>query len=115
VRESDERGRHTTRHRQLVLLPDGAMVIDSPGMRELQLWDGSEGVEAAFEDIEALAEACRFRDCAHRSEPGCAVRRAVQEGTLAAARLEGYLKLADERRHLEEKLEEKRWAEKDRK
>lgn len=112
VRESDERGRHTTRHRQLVLLPSGAMVIDSPGMRELQLWDAAEGVEAAFEDIDALAGDCRFRDCTHRSEPGCAVRRAVEEGRLPASRLHGYVKLADERRELEQKLEEKRWVEK---
>jgi ribosome biogenesis GTPase / thiamine phosphate phosphatase len=112
VRESDERGRHTTRHRQLVLLPDGAMVIDSPGMRELQLWDGAEGFSATFDDIEALARSCRFRDCTHRSEPACAVRAAVEQGDLPSSRLEAYLKLADERRQLEERLEEKRWERK---
>jgi len=109
VREADDRGRHTTRHRQLVLLPDGAMVIDSPGMRELQLWDASDGFTTTFEDIEALAPGCRFRDCTHRSEPDCAVRQAVERGELPASRLEGYLKLADERRHLEARIEEKRW------
>ena len=108
VREQDERGRHTTRHRQLVLLPNGSMLIDSPGMRELQLWDASEGFSAAFEDIEALAQVCRFRDCTHRTEPGCAVRRAVESGTMPAGRLDSYVKLAEERRQLEERLEEKR-------
>lgn len=108
VREHDERGRHTTRHRQLVRLPNGAMLIDSPGMRELQLWEASEGFNAVFEDVHALAERCRFRDCAHRSEPGCAVREAVSAGNLPASRLEGYLKLAEEQRQLEERLEEKR-------
>jgi ribosome biogenesis GTPase len=109
VRESDSRGRHTTRHRQLVLLPSGAMVIDSPGMRELQLWDSAEGVSETFDDIDALAVNCRFRDCTHRSEPGCAVREAVERGDLPAARLESYVKLEGERRALEEKQEEKRW------
>lgn len=112
VRESDERGRHTTRHRELVLLPTGAMVVDSPGMRELQLWEASGGFSATFEDIEVLAEGCRFRDCTHRSEPGCAVRGAVESGVLTAPRLEGYLKLAEERRRLEARMDEKRWREK---
>lgn len=107
VRESDSRGRHTTRHRQLVLLPAGAMVIDTPGMRELQLWDVSEGVSETFEDIEALAPSCRFRDCSHRSEPGCAVRAAVEGGELAAGRLEHYLKLQEERRQLEARQNER--------
>lgn len=112
VRESDDRGRHTTRHRQLVLLPQGAMVIDTPGMRELQLWEASEGFSTTFEDIEALASQCRFRDCTHRSEPGCAVRRAVEAGDLPASRLEGYLKLVEERRQLDEKMQEKEWLKK---
>jgi ribosome biogenesis GTPase len=113
VREHDERGRHTTRHRQLVLLSNGAMLIDSPGMRELQLWEASEGFAAAFEDIEALSEGCRFRDCTHRSEPGCNVRQAVEKDELPASRLVNYLKLADERRQLERRLEEKRWGTRD--
>jgi ribosome biogenesis GTPase len=107
VRESDGRGLHTTRHRQLVLLPTGAMVIDTPGMRELQLWDVSEGVSGTFEDIEALASSCRFRDCRHRAEPNCAVRAGVERGELPAQRLESYLKLQDERRHMEEKYDER--------
>ena len=113
VRESDERGRHTTRHRELVMLPNGAMVIDSPGMRELQLWEPVDGLNATFEDVETLAEQCRFRDCTHRTEPGCGVRRAVERGELAASRLEGYLKLTEERRKLEQRLEEKRWKRRD--
>ncbi len=108
VRESDSRGRHTTRHRQLVLLPGGAMVIDTPGMRELQLWDASEGVSETFEDIEALAPACRFRDCSHRAEPGCAVRAAVERGELPAGRLAHYLKLQEERTEFEKKVKGKR-------
>jgi ribosome biogenesis GTPase len=112
VRQSDERGRHTTRHRQLVRLANGAMVIDSPGMRELQLWEATDGLNVAFDDIEAVAGGCRFRDCTHRSEPGCAVREAVESRVLPPERLEGYLKLAEERRRLEERIEEKRWREK---
>ncbi len=108
VREWDSRGRHTTRHRQLVLLPGGAMLIDSPGMRELQLWEAAEGVSGTFEDIEAVAGACRFRDCEHRSEPGCAVREAVERGDLAGSRLVSYLKLQDERQQIEDRQEEKR-------
>jgi ribosome biogenesis GTPase len=107
VRESDSRGRHTTRHRQLVLLPGGAMVIDTPGIRELQLWDVSGGVTDTFEDVEALAGSCRFRDCGHQGEPGCAVREAVERGELTADRLNSYLKLQDERRHIEDKREER--------
>jgi ribosome biogenesis GTPase len=107
VRESDSRGRHTTRHRQLVLLARGAMVIDTPGMRELQLWEVSDGVSGTFEDVEALAPACKFRDCSHRTEPGCAVRAATERGELEVGRLESYLKLQDERRHFEEKSSER--------
>ncbi len=112
VRESDSRGRHTTRHRQLVLLAGGAMVIDTPGMRELQLWETAEGVSGTFDDVEALAAGCRFRDCTHRTEPGCAARQAVERGDLSASRLDSYLKLQDERRQLEERQEEKRWKDK---
>ena len=110
VRESDSRGRHTTRKRELLLLAEGAMVIDTPGMRELQLWDVGEGVGETFEDVQALAVSCRFRDCGHASEPGCAVRAAVDRGEFPAGRLESYLKLQAERRHIEDKQEEKRRA-----
>jgi ribosome biogenesis GTPase len=91
---ADGTGRHTTTHRELVRLPDGALIIDTPGLRELQFWEGD--VSAAFEDIEALAGQCRFRDCAHTREPGCAVLRAVDEGTLELDRLRSWRKLQRE-------------------
>ena len=100
VREHDDRGMHTTRHRELILLPEGGIVLDTPGLRELQLWESEEGVEATFEDIEALALACYFTDCKHRTEPRCAVRAAVENGTIEAERLENYLKLQRELAHL---------------
>lgn len=96
VRESDSRGRHTTAGRQLVLLPEQGILIDTPGMRELQLWETGEALDGTFGDIEALAEGCRFRDCRHRSEPGCAVVAAVADGSLAPERLQSLHKLADE-------------------
>lgn len=101
VRASDQRGRHTTRHRQLVPLPGGGLLIDTPGMRELQLWTAPETTTTSFEDIDALAPGCHFSDCRHRSEPRCAVRAAVDEGRLDAARLESFHKLQDETRALE--------------
>ena len=85
------RGRHTTTHRQLVFLPNGGFLIDTPGMRELQLWDVGEAVRETFDEIEALAIDCRFTDCRHRDEPRCAVKAAVEDGRLSAARLESYL------------------------
>ena len=96
VRESDSRGRHTTTHRQLICLPSGGLVIDTPGLRELQLWEADEGLEAAFDDVESLAAGCRFADCGHNSEPGCAVLAAISDGRLAASRLESYRKLQKE-------------------
>ena len=92
VREGDSKGRHTTVHRQLILLPGGGLVIDTPGLREMQLAE-SEGIAAVFPEIEARAHECRFRDCAHQSEPGCAVKRAVEEGAIPRERYEHYLKL----------------------
>lgn len=91
IREDDARGRHTTTHRELFMLASGAMVIDTPGMRELGLWDSDDGMSTAFSDIEALFEHCRFSDCTHELEPGCAVRRAREDGTLDAARWAQYL------------------------
>ncbi|SFE22668.1 ribosome biogenesis GTPase [Paenibacillus catalpae] len=96
IRENDARGRHTTTHRELFLLPDGALVMDTPGMRELQLWDAHEGLEQTFSDIEELAAGCRYRDCRHESDPGCAVRQAIANGTLEANRLHNYKKTAKE-------------------
>jgi ribosome biogenesis GTPase / thiamine phosphate phosphatase len=103
VREDDDRGRHTTTSRQMVFLPCGGIVIDTPGMRELQLWDSEEGLSRAFEDIEALAENCKFRNCAHGGEPGCAVEAAILEGLLVAERLENHRKLQAELRYQERK------------
>jgi ribosome biogenesis GTPase len=97
VRTSDSRGRHTTRHRQLIVLPESrGVLIDTPGMRELQLWDVTDASRDAFDDIEALAVDCHFTDCRHRNEPRCAVKSAVADGRLAEDRLASYVKLHDE-------------------
>src|SRR5215813_5439156 len=116
IREHDDRGRHTTRHRELILAPNDSMVLDTPGMRELQLWDVEEGVETAFEDIEELAAQCHFSDCKHQTEPRCAVREALESGALDAARFENYLKLQRELDHLArrqdqlaQRVEKNRW------
>ena len=95
VRSSDDRGRHTTTHRALVALPSGACLIDTPGMRELKP-TGEEDIAESFADIEAFAEHCKFRDCMHAKEPGCAVRAAVERGELDAGRVANFLKLRDE-------------------
>lgn len=116
VRAGDDRGRHTTTHRELLLLPGGGLIVDTPGMRELQIWAGEESVQGTFTDVEALAASCRFRDCQHQHEPGCAVRQAVAEGLLDVSRLSNYQKLQREVAYLSRKqdhqayLEEKaRW------
>ncbi|MBI2186008.1 MAG: ribosome small subunit-dependent GTPase A [Acidobacteria bacterium] len=96
VRLRDARGRHTTSHRELIALPNGGLIIDTPGMRELQLWDVGEAVRETFDDIEALAAGCHFTDCRHRDEPRCAVKAAVAAGRVDPARLESYHKLQDE-------------------
>ena len=100
VREDDSRGRHTTTDRRLLRLPSGAMLLDTPGMRELALWADAETVGEAFPDIRALADECRFSDCAHKAEPGCAVKHAVDTGLLQPKRLASYLKLSSEAAHL---------------
>ena len=115
VREGDGRGRHTTTARKLLILPGGALLIDTPGLRELQLWDAAEGVWQAFADIDALAAECRFRDCTHESEPGCAVRVALNAGTLEEARLKNRRRLLREQEFLRRKLDpEARHEEKER-
>lgn len=96
VRECDQKGRHTTSIREMVFLAGGGVLIDTPGLRELQLWEGASGLETAFSDIEALAGKCRFVDCRHHQEPGCAVRQAVAEGLLLPRRLAGFHKLHEE-------------------
>ena len=93
---NDDNGHHTTTHRELLFLPNGAMVIDTPGMRELGMWDAASGVEQTFGDIEELAARCRFRNCSHTSEPGCAVRAAIRSGDLDGGRWLSYQKLKNE-------------------
>ena len=98
MRESDARGRHTTTHRALLRLSCGALVIDTPGMRELGMWDVTQGLGSAFQDVADLAAQCRFSDCKHGREPGCAVRAAIERGELPAERLVQYRKLRNEAR-----------------
>jgi len=107
VRSGDAKGRHTTTARHLVPLPGGGALIDTPGVRELGLWGSQEGVAAAFADIAALAEGCRFGDCGHEGEPGCAVLAAVDEGALDPARLESFRDLAREVRALARREDER--------
>lgn len=114
---SDGRGRHTTTHRELVAVPGGGVIIDTPGLRELQLWESDGGLDQTFVDIAELVAQCRFTDCRHRTEPGCAVKAALADGTLPRERWDSYLKLQRELAHLERKLdprlraeERKRWA-----
>lgn len=102
----DGKGRHTTVSREIIELPTGGSVIDMPGVRGLGLWDADEGIGATFSDIEQLAESCRFRDCTHTNEPGCAVKQAVEEGTLSADRLESYIRLREESQQVKERREE---------
>lgn len=106
VREADARGRHTTTARQLVPVPGGGVLLDTPGLRSLPLWDADRGVAAAFDDVEELAGACRFRDCRHEAEPGCAVQAAVGDGTLDGRRVENYHKLRRELDALEVRQDE---------
>jgi|SRR5215208_4480894 len=103
----DSKGRHTTTNRELVVLPNGGLLIDTPGMRELQLWDVGNAVRGTFDDVAALAASCHFTDCAHRDEPRCAVKAAVEAGTLAADRLDSYLQLQAELAHLERQQDER--------
>ncbi len=96
VSRSDGKGRHTTTHRELFLLKQGSILMDNPGMRELHLWGGQQELAESFRDIEELAQQCKFRDCRHKTEPGCAVLAAIAAGTLSAERLSSYHKLSDE-------------------
>ncbi len=104
IREADSRGRHTTTHRQLLMLPSGAIVIDTPGMREIGMWDAAEGLSAAFMDVEELASQCKFSDCTHQNEPGCAIRAAIANGSLSEERFQNYLALRRENRYVEDKM-----------
>ncbi|MCP4633229.1 MAG: ribosome small subunit-dependent GTPase A [candidate division Zixibacteria bacterium] len=103
VRDYDNKGRHTTTHRELILLPEGGMVIDTPGMREIQIWEDEEGLEKTFSDIEELSLQCRFRDCKHQDEPGCAVQKAIEDETLEQKRYQSYLKLQRELQRLSQR------------
>ncbi len=96
VRGDDDRGRHTTPHRELIVLPGRGVVIDTPGIRELQMWADEDALRGAFPDIEELGQSCKFRDCAHESEPGCAVRGAAKSGAVSEKRLRSYMKLKRE-------------------
>lgn len=114
---ADGRGRHTTTHRELVAVPGGGVIIDTPGLRELQLWETDGGLEQTFVDVAELIGECRFSDCAHRTEPGCAVKAALADGSLSDERWESYKKLQRELARLERKLDpklrseqRKRWA-----
>ncbi|WP_427159145.1 ribosome small subunit-dependent GTPase A [Aliinostoc sp. HNIBRCY26] len=116
VRRGDDRGRHTTTHRELILLPTGGLIIDTPGMREIQMWGSEESLQGTFADIEALAKKCRFRDCQHQHEPGCAVQQALIAGKLDTSRLLSYQKLQKELSYLVRKqdhqaqlAEKERW------
>jgi ribosome biogenesis GTPase len=116
VREHDDSGRHATTHRELILLPGGGLVLDTPGMRELQLWDGDDSLQLVFEDIEALGGKWLFSDCRHQDEPRCAVREALGAGTIDTGRYESYEKLQKELKYLarrrdklSEILEKKKW------
>lgn len=115
VQAHGARGRHTTTHRELILLPGGGLIIDTPGLREIQLWEVGESLATAFSDIDALASGCRFRDCQHETEPGCAVRAAVADGALPAERLDSYVTLRREADHLTERQDELAILEKNRK
>ncbi|MDI3285973.1 ribosome small subunit-dependent GTPase A [Polyangium sp. 15x6] len=96
IRDDDDTGRHTTVRRELVVLPTGGIMIDTPGMREIGLWEASAGLDEAFDDVAVLAASCRFSDCRHEKEPGCAVQRAITEGALSAERLASYKNLQKE-------------------
>jgi ribosome biogenesis GTPase / thiamine phosphate phosphatase len=116
IREDDSRGRHTTTHRELFVIPTGGIIIDTPGMREIQLTESEEGLSTTFNDIEELAEQCYFRDCTHENEPKCAVNKAIEEGTLAIDRIQSYRKLQKELQYIARKenqrlqqLEKEKW------
>ncbi len=107
IRENDSKGHHTTTHRQMFLLQNGARIIDTPGMRELGMWIVEDGMEASFGDIEEIICSCRFRSCTHTKEPGCAVKIALEKGTLTKERWSNYLKIAEESKQQAERAKKK--------
>lgn len=96
IRNNDDKGKHTTTHRELFSLPNGALIIDTPGMRELQLWSSGESISTVFQDIDELVSQCKFTDCSHNNEPGCAIKKALENGSLENERYESYKKLQKE-------------------
>lgn len=108
IREEDSKGRHTTTHRELIMLNNGVMIIDTPGMRELGMWEVSEGLVEAFADVEDFIGKCKFRDCKHENEPNCAVRKAIEDGILDPARFESYKKLKSEAKYSEDAADYRR-------
>ncbi len=107
VRKGDHRGRHTTTKRELIILPNGGLLMDTPGMREIQLWMGSESLQETFADVKTLAQLCQFRNCQHEKEPGCAVQQALLDGTLDAQRFRNYKKLQQELDYISRKQDQK--------
>ncbi|SFB05304.1 ribosome biogenesis GTPase [Lentibacillus halodurans] len=107
VREADSKGRHTTTYREMFRLPNGALLIDTPGMRELQLWEGESAIDTTFQDVESFAAACKFNDCRHNTEPGCRVREALTNGELSEDRFQSYLKLQRELAYEKRKRDKK--------
>lgn len=107
VREADSKGRHTTTHREMFILPNGSLLIDTPGMRELQLWEGESAIDATFRDVETLVTECKFTDCQHKTEPGCQVQEAIANGDLSDERFQSYLKLQRELAYEKRKQDQK--------
>jgi ribosome biogenesis GTPase len=112
IREDDSKGKHTTTSRSLLGLAEGGLILDTPGMREIQLTDSKEGIEATFSDIELLAQQCKFGDCQHEDEPGCEVQKAIESGELDSRRLGNYQKLLKENAHNSASLSERRASDK---
>lgn len=110
IRVNDDKGKHTTTHREMIQLPGGAVLIDTPGMREVQLWQSDEGISESFADIEEFSSSCRFRDCSHNNEPGCAIRAAINEGALDENRFSSYKKLQKELAYIDRKVDKKAQA-----
>lgn len=115
IREKDSKGRHITTNRELIILPKGGILIDTPGLREIQLWSSGEGIIKTFQDIDELSKQCRFRDCIHDSEPGCAIKQAVESGQLSQERLDNYKKLLREQEYLNQRRNTYERKKKDRK
>jgi ribosome biogenesis GTPase len=107
VRQGDDRGKHTTTHRELIILPSGGLLMDTPGMREIQIWTGDEGLQETFADIKSLAMQCRFHDCRHEQEPGCAVQEALADGSLDYQRFLNHQKLQKELNYLTRKQDQR--------